>query len=103
MSLSETFLVGNLTKRPEMSKVGGDYVTRFTVAVDESWKGRDGNPQTRTTYLPCEVWGKTAQNLAALDKGHKVMVRGQIRVDKYTDKDGINRTWWMVRARQVEW
>ena len=93
---------GRLVRDPELSVVGGGVeVCRITVAIDRSRKDKDGNKQT--DFVDCTAFGKTG---AFIDKyfkrGDGILVRGRFQSDKYTAKDGTNRTKWGVWIEEVD-
>tara|TARA_R110000772_G_scaffold250065_1_gene364661 strand:- start:236 stop:664 length:429 start_codon:yes stop_codon:yes gene_type:complete len=90
--VNKVILVGNLGKDPELKNLeGGNVVTAFSIATSESWKDRNGDKQSRTTWHNCEVWGKQAEIADKyLKKGSKIYLEGKIQVDEY-EKDGQKR------------
>lgn len=79
--------------------LGGDVETRFTpsgvevsnfsVAVNKSWKGQDGQKQEKTTWFRCAAWGNLAGVVSQyLHKGSKVFVLGEVEARAYTAADG---------------
>ena len=62
------------------SQAGKAY-TKFTVAVKRTFD-RD-----KTDFFNCTAFGKQAENIAQYcDKGSKVLVEGQVNIDKKEDK-----------------
>ena len=52
LGLNNVQIIGNLGGTPEMKFLNSnDHVVNFSVAVNERWKNRDGEPQERTTWL----------------------------------------------------
>ena len=101
--INNVTLVGRLTRDVELRYLQGKgtAVASFTVAVDRDYKDKDGN--TPTDFLPIEVMGKPAEFAANyLGKGRLVGVIGSVRVDKYKDKDGNNKSYTKIAARQVQ-
>lgn len=90
--------IGNLTRDPEMRYTeAGKAYTRFTLAISASRK------EGQTLFLDCTAWEKLAETAAEyLRKGHKAAVSGEIRMDKYTDRDGASRVKWYCHARNIE-
>src|ERR1700722_9049523 len=51
LGLNNVQIIGNLGGTPEMKFLNNnDHVVNFSVAVNERWKNRDGEPQERTTW-----------------------------------------------------
>jgi single-strand DNA-binding protein len=60
----------------------------FTVAVGRYEKG-----QTETSFFDCVQWGKTAESLAKhMTKGRLVAVKGEMRQNRWTDREGAKRS-----------
>lgn len=53
LGLNNVQIIGNLGGTPDMRFLndGKSQVVNFSVAVNERWKNRDGEPQERTTWL----------------------------------------------------
>lgn len=84
-------LIGRLTKDPDVRELtSGSTVCSFTLAVDRSFKDKDGNKQT--DFIPVVAWGKTAE-LAGnyLSKGRQVGLKGRIQTRSYDANDGSKR------------
>lgn len=85
-------LHGNLTSDPEGREVGTSTVARFTVAVDDGYRDRQGEwKKNPSLFANVEVWGSTARGvLAELKSGSPVVVVGRWRAAEY-EKDGEKR------------
>ena len=60
-------LIGRLGRDPEQNFTGsGQAVANFSMAADESYKDRNGKRQKRTEWHKTVVWGKQAENRAAV-------------------------------------
>lgn len=83
--MNSIILQGRLTTEPELRTTpNGKTVMSFNLAVR-----RD---QESTDFIPCTAFGKTAETIDTwCTKGGRLTVSGQLRIDKWTDKDGINR------------
>ena len=53
LGLNNIQIIGNLGNGPEIRQLNGNngQVVNFSVAVNERWKNREGEPQERTTWL----------------------------------------------------
>ncbi|MBB6098933.1 single-strand DNA-binding protein [Deinobacterium chartae] len=101
--LNHAVLVGNLTRDPELRYTpGGDAVLGVGLAVNESWKGRDGNWQERTHWLDVTLWRELAEATAQLKKGDPLMVLGRVTNESWTDREGNKRISTKVEATRVE-
>ena len=81
--------IGNLGGDPEVKNLeSGKKVANFSLAVDSSYKDKDGNKVEDTTWIPCVAWGKTAELLEQYTKkGSKVAVDTTVTTRNY-EKDG---------------
>ena len=91
-SLNSVQLIGNLGRDPETRSLqNGNKVCNFSVACSERWKGKDGEMQEKTEWVPIVVWGPLADVAEKyLRKGSKVYVRGKFTTRKW-EKDGVDR------------
>lgn len=101
--MNKVFLIGNLTKDPEMrSTQSGVAVCNFSIAVNRRFR----NPQTgqqETDFLNVIAWRQLAELCSKyLAKGRKVAVAGSIQTRTYEAKDGSKRTAWDIVADEVE-
>lgn len=100
--MNKVFLVGNLTRDPEMrSTQSGVSVCNFSIAVNRRFKKENGEQET--DFLNVIAWRQLAELCAKyLAKGRKVAVTGSIQTRIYEAKDGSKRTAWDIVADEVE-
>ena len=103
-SVNKVILVGNLGRDPELRYTqGGQAVANFTVATNEQWRDRDGNPQERVEWHRVVVWGKSAENCAQyLQKGRSVYVEGRLQTREWEDREGQKRRTTEINALTVQ-
>jgi single-strand DNA-binding protein len=66
----------------------GQPVANFSIAVDESFKNKDGQKVEKTEWVRIVVWGKQAEFVGKyLSKGRLVYIEGKLETRKY-EKDG---------------
>lgn len=96
-------LGGNLTADPEVTVLdGGTPRASLRLATNEKWKDGEGTKE-RVTFHRIVVFGAIAENCGKyLKEGSAVLVRGQIRRDKYVDRDQVERISHYVKAYQVD-
>lgn len=98
--MNKVFLIGRLTKQPEMKQLSDNVVANFTIAVDRAYK-KDG--EQTADFIPVVTWGKRAETVGKyLDKGSKVAVSGRIQTRSYTANDGTKRYVTEIYADEVE-
>lgn len=101
--MNKVFLIGNLTKDPEMrSTQSGVVVCNFTIAVNRRFRNQQTGQQ-ETDFLNVIAWRQLAELCNKyLVKGRKVAVTGSIQTRTYEAKDGSKRTTWDIVADEVE-
>jgi single-strand DNA-binding protein len=99
-SVNKVILIGNLGNDPEVKYLNADtVVANFNIATTEKYTDRNGQKVEQTEWHRIELWGdqaKTAEKY--LKKGNPVYIEGKIRTEKWTDKDGNERSTVKVRA-----
>ncbi|QQS09896.1 MAG: single-stranded DNA-binding protein [Phycisphaerales bacterium] len=98
-NLNKVFLMGNLTRDVELrSTSGSNQVARIGLAVNRHWTSPDGEKKEETTFVDCEAWGRTAENIARFfSKGRPIFIEGRLKLDQWQDKDsGQNRSKMLV-------
>jgi len=102
--INRVFLMGNLTRDPEVKLLSGDRATAsFGLATNRKWKSADGEAKEEVTFIDCECWGRTAETVGQyLNKGSKCLVEGRLKLDSWDDKEsGQKRSRLKVVAEQV--
>ena len=96
-------LIGNLGKDPDVRfTAGGTAVANLRVACTERVKGKDGNWEDRTEWVPVVCFGKTAENAGQyLAKGRQVYAEGRLQTREWTDQSGNKRYTTEVIAFQL--
>ncbi len=91
--INKVILVGNLGNDPDTKYTqGGMAVTRISLATTSVRKDREGNKQERTEWHRVVFFGKLGEIAGEyLRKGSQVYVEGEIRYDKYTGQDGVEK------------
>lgn len=97
--MNKVFLIGNLTREPELRFVAGSgkAVANINIAVSRPFK------KDETDFFQVVIWGKQAEAVANhLDKGSKVAVSGYVYNEHWEDKQGNKRTTTKINAEQIE-
>jgi len=102
-ALNQVMIIGNLTRDAELRYTpNGSAVTRFSVAVNERFRGRGGEDQERTSYVDVNVWRDLAVATGELKRGDPVFVVGRLVNDSWTDKEGNRRFTTRIEGQRVE-
>ena len=102
--LNKIMLIGNLGKEPELQVTSdGTPLTRFSLAVNRSYKSSSGEKVEETEWFNIVVWRQLAEICERyLHKGSKVYIEGRLSQRKYTDREGVQRTSVDVIASDME-
>lgn len=102
MSFNKVFLIGRLTKDPELRYTSTMVpVTNFTLAVDRPFLNQRG--ERDTDFIRIVAWRRLAEVCNEyLQKGLLTCVLGRLQVRNYEDKMGKTRFISEVVANEVE-
>ncbi len=104
-SYNKVFLVGNLTRDPELRSLSsGASVCKLTLAVDREFTTAQGESREEVCFVDVEVWGRQAESCEAfLRKGAPALVEGRLQQDRWEDREtGIMRSRLLVHAERVQ-
>ncbi len=87
MYLNKVFLIGNLTRDPELKALpNGNKVASISLATNRVWKDQSGTRQENTEYHNVVAFGRSAENLAQYArKGSSLYVEGRIQTRSWDD------------------
>lgn len=90
MNLNKVFLIGNLTRDPELKTLpSGQPVANFGIATNRMWKGKDGGQQKQTEFHNIVMFGRLAEIAKQyLQKGAMCMIEGRIQTRTWEGQDG---------------
>ncbi len=93
-SYNKVLLMGNLTRDIELRYTPSNQaVANIGLAVNRTYKSKDGQNVEETTFVDCDAWGRTAEVMSQyLSKGRPVFIEGRLKLDQWQDKDGGNRS-----------
>ncbi len=101
-SFNQVILMGNLTRDPELRTIpSGQSVCSFSLALNRSFKGSDGNWQEATDYIDVVAWGPLGERVSQyLSKGRPCLVNGRLQSRSW-EQDGQKRSKVEVVAQDV--
>ncbi len=101
-SFNQVILMGNLTRDPELRTIpSGQSVCSFSLALNRSFKGQDGNWQEATDYIDIVAWGPLGERVSQyLSKGRPCLVNGRLQSRSW-EQDGQKRSKVEVVAQDV--
>ncbi|MDD3374575.1 MAG: single-stranded DNA-binding protein [Candidatus Omnitrophica bacterium] len=104
-SLNKIFLIGNLTKDPELRYTpNGVGVVNLRVAVNRKYRDRaSGELKEETCFITVTAWDKQAEACNQyLAKGSPIFVEGTLQSRSWETNDGQKRNTIEVRAERVQ-
>ncbi len=101
MSIAASFC-GNLGQDADLRYTnGGMAVLSFSVATTHYDKSAENNKATQ--WVRCSLFGKRGESMAPhLKKGSSVFVRGTLKLNVFTGRDGVEKTGLDVVVDDVE-
>lgn len=101
-SFNQVILMGNLTRDPELRQTpNGQSVCSFSLALNRSYKGSDGEWTEATDYVNCIAWGPLGERVAQyLTKGRPALVNGRLQSSSW-EQEGQKRSKMEVVAQDV--
>ena len=87
-SLNRVFLLGNVTRDPEIKYTPkGSAVTDLGLALNRVYTNTSGEKVEEVVYVDVELWGRTAEVAGEYaKKGRPVLIEGRLRMDSWEDK-----------------
>ena len=103
-NLNKVFLIGNLTRDPELRYTpGGTPVANLGIAVNRRYKDSSGELKEEVCFLTVTVWDKQAEACCQyLHKGRPVFIEGVLQSRFWETSDGQKRSAIDVRAERVQ-
>lgn len=101
-SFNQVVLMGNLTRDPELRTTpNGQNVCNFSLALNRSYKGSDGEWQEATDFVDIVAWAGLGERVAQyLSKGRPALVSGRLQSRSW-EQDGQKRSKLEVVALDV--
>ena len=86
--MNKVFLIGRLTRDPELRYTGNNTpVATFSLAVNRPFSNQAG--EREADFINVVIWDKQAENVAKyLTKGRLVAVEGRIQTRNYDNNEG---------------
>ena len=104
MNLNKTFIIGNLTRDPELKTLpSGTSVASFGIATNRVWKNDKGEKQEEVQFHNIVVFGRQAETVSQyLKKGSLALVEGRIQTQSWTAPDGAKRSRTEIVAERIQ-
>ncbi len=104
MAVNKAIVIGNLGVDPQVRALpSGQHVANLSLATNERFTDRNGDPQQRTEWHRIVAFGRLAETCGQyLSKGRRVYVVGRLTTRQYEPKDGSGKRYRTeIIARQI--
>lgn len=103
-NLNKVFLIGNLTKDPELRYTPqGTAVLNLRLAVNRRFRNKNQELKEEVCFITAVVWNKQAETCNQyLHKGSSVFIEGRLQSRSWEDNAGQKRSVIEVRAERVQ-
>lgn len=84
-------VIGNIVRDAVVRDTNGRKAINFVVAVNKSYKDKEGVKHEKATFYSCTQWRESTQSVEVtkyLTKGIKVFVEGEPSAEMYQTKEG---------------
>ena len=98
-NLNRVMLMGNLTRDVELKYTANNLaIGKLGLAVNRRWKSAEGEQKEEVTFIDCEAFGKTAENIAkfifACSSSPQAVVRVPMDLCRIDTRRCIRATHW---------
>jgi single-strand DNA-binding protein len=101
-SINMVVIEGNLGKDAETRFTSNNIgITSFSVAVNESYKDKNGDWQDSTSWIEVSKWQASEYLRNQLKKGQNVTVCGRLKQQTWTDNNGKTHYKTLVIADRI--
>lgn len=93
-SLNKVFLMGNLTRDPELRYTpAGLAVASFGIAINRAWTAKSGEQKEDVCYVEINIFGRRAEVVGEyFSKGNPIFIEGRLQFNQWETKDGQKRS-----------
>ncbi len=92
-SLNKVFLMGNMTRDPELRYMqNGKALVSFGLAVSRSWTSPEGEKKEDVCFVDISMFGKRAEIISEyFSKGSPIFIEGRLQFRQWESKEGQKR------------
>ncbi len=104
MNLNKIFILGNLTRDPELRQTATNQsVCSFGMATNSFFKDKSGQNQKRAEFHNIVVWGRQAEVANQfLKKGSSALIEGRLQTRSWQDKQGQTHKTAEIIAERIQ-
>lgn len=102
--LNKVFLIGNLTKDPELRYTpSGAGIVEFSMAINREWQAPDGEKKKEVCYVQVVMFGKRAEVINEyFSKGNPIFIQGRLQFSQWETKESQKRNALKVVAEDFQ-
>jgi len=102
-SLNRVFLIGNLTRDPEIRYIpSGKAVADLNMAINRKYRTTSGEFKEETCFVGVVVWERQAETAGEyLKKGSSILVEGSLRYEQW-ETNGEKKNRLRVNADRIQ-
>ena len=103
IGVNKVILIGRTGADTELKYTSsGKAVANFSLAINDSFKNKDGEQTERVEWVRCVAWERLAEVCGEfLTKGKQAYAEGRLQTRTYEDREGNQRTISEVVVRQL--
>ena len=92
-NLNRVFLMGNLTRDPELRYTqGGTAIAKFGMAVNRKWTSPEGERKEDVCFVDITAFGRQAEVICEYcHKGNPLFVEGRLQYSTWQSQEGQKR------------
>ena len=104
MNLNKVFILGNLTRDPELRQIpSGQPVCSFAIATNRFYTDSAGQRQQQAEFHNVVAWGKQAEIVNQyVKKGQLLLIEGRLQTRSWLDPQGVKHWKTEVVAERIQ-
>ena len=104
MNLNKVFVLGNLTRDPELRQTaGGQSVCSFGVATNRFFTDTVGQKQKQAEFHNIVAWGRQAEIIHQyLKKGNLILIEGRLQTRSWQDQQNVKHWKTEIVAERIQ-
>ncbi len=104
MNLNKVFILGNLTRDPELRQTpSGQTVCSFALATNRFYTDNTGQKQKQAEFHNIVAWGRQAEIVNQyLKKGSSILVEGRLQTRSWQDAQGTKHWRTEIVAERIQ-
>jgi single-strand DNA-binding protein len=104
MNLNKVFLIGRLTKDPEIKNLpSGKNLCQISLATDRFFTDKEGKKKQETEFHNVILFGRLAEIASQyLKKGSLVFIEGRLRTRNWEDNSGNKKSRTEIIAERIQ-